>query len=82
MTAHSTKGAASTLGAKSLAAAASRLEQALRAATPDVDACLDEFAGELDAFFLPLQAYFATAPEGSAKAAPDKAAASNASGTC
>ncbi|MBC9073346.1 response regulator [Thauera sp. CAU 1555] len=78
MTAHSTKGAASTLGAKSLAAAASRLEQALRAATPDVDACLDEFAGELDAFCLPLQAYFATAPEGPAKTAPDKAAASDA----
>ncbi len=67
LTAHSIKGAASTLGAKMLANAASQLEGALRAEGQDIDTCLDEFEGELDAFCLPLQAFFATAPERAAK---------------
>lgn len=79
LTAHSTKGAASTLGASSLASAASNLEGALRSESPDIDTCLDEFEGELDAFCRPLQAYFAGAPERSPKA-PGKAAGKEAGG--
>jgi two-component system, sensor histidine kinase and response regulator len=67
LAAHSIKGAASTLGSEPLATAASRLEVAIRAGETDLDSCLNEFERELDAFCLPLQAYFATVPEKQAK---------------